>query len=234
MSCGLILFSRFDSRRLPGKALIDIGGRPLLGRVIDRARRVKGADCIILATSDRGVDDVLADYARAEGIGCFRGDTDDVAGRARACAQAFGLDRFARICGDRVFFDPVLVGALLARHQQGDAQVVTTAFPSSYPPGLTTEVIAVAALADAVARMTDAAEREHLTAFFYKHPELYKIHNVAAPAGLDFTGVRLVVDDAEDLERARWMVAALGHDPAQADLETVISLARDWHRLHRG
>ena len=41
---GAIIFSRFDSNRLFGKALIDIQGRSLLGRVIDRAKRLFSAN----------------------------------------------------------------------------------------------------------------------------------------------------------------------------------------------
>ncbi len=48
---GAIIFSRYDSSRLYGKALIDIEGRSLLGRVIDRAKLIKGVSKIIVATS---------------------------------------------------------------------------------------------------------------------------------------------------------------------------------------
>ena len=53
---GIIIFSRFDSQRLPGKALLDIEGRCLLGRVIDRAKLIKGTNEIIVATSNREID----------------------------------------------------------------------------------------------------------------------------------------------------------------------------------
>lgn len=227
MTSGVVIFSRFDSRRLPGKALLDIAGRPMLGRVIDRARRVAGGGRIILATSDRAVDDVLADFAAAEGIDCHRGDAEDVAGRALACAQAFGLQRFARICGDRPVFDPVLVGEMLAWQQETGADLATTAFPSTYPPGLTTEVVAVAALADALSRTVAPDDREHVTAYFYKHPDRYRIVNRTAPAGLDMTGIRLVVDDADDLARMRWICARLPGGAA-AGLGDILDLCRSF------
>jgi spore coat polysaccharide biosynthesis protein SpsF (cytidylyltransferase family) len=233
VGAAIIIFSRFDSRRLPGKALIDIGGRPLLGRVIDRARLVDGAPFLILATSDRPVDDALADFAAAENVAVFRGDVDDVAGRALACARRFGIARFARLCGDRVFFDPGLVGRLIALQAASGADVATTAMPSTWPPGLTSEVIATEALARALELTSDPYDREHVTSFFYKRPDLFRIESVTAPQSADFTGVRLVVDDEVDLARARWMCAQFP-SPATAPLESVVSAARRWQDLSGG
>ena len=100
---GIIVFVRYDSRRLPGKALCGLGGRPLLGRVLDRARLVPGGHPIVVATSDRAVDEPVATFTRSENVEVFRGSADDVAARALACAEAFGFVSFARICGDSPF-----------------------------------------------------------------------------------------------------------------------------------
>lgn len=227
MTTGIVIFSRFDSKRLPGKALIEIAGRSLLGRVIDRARQVRGTDTIILATSDRAVDDPLAAFAAAEGIGVFRGDVNDVAGRALAAARAFGLSRFARLCGDRPFFDPALMDRVLNVHAKG-GDLASTQGDRPYPPGLTTEVVAVNALAAACAAMTEAEDREHLTRYFYQHPDRFHIVQVPAPVEMDFAGIRLVVDDETDLSRARFMAEALGAAAPVADMQTVFGLARAW------
>ena len=63
MNIGAIIFSRFDSRRLPGKAMLDIEGRPLLGRVIDRTKKIKKIQKIIVATSNRDTDNIISDFA---------------------------------------------------------------------------------------------------------------------------------------------------------------------------
>ena len=113
MKTGIIILSRFDSRRFPGKALTPIAGRELLGRVVDRMRKVRNADALIIATSNRTVDDPIVQFAQKDNIECFRGDANDVAGRCHACCQDFKLDHFVRVCGDSPLIDPVLVMKLI-------------------------------------------------------------------------------------------------------------------------
>ena len=155
MSVGIIIFSRMDSNRLPGKALIDIFGRPLLGRVIDRAKHVKGADRVIVATSSRSIDNPIVSFAESESVDVYRGDVDDVAGRALEACKAFDLAKFARICGDRPFFDPELVSRLITMHNELDIDIVTTMFPRTYPPGLTTEIISTDSLERVLSKTRD-------------------------------------------------------------------------------
>jgi len=61
---GIIAFARMSSSRLPGKALMDSGGRPMLGRVIDRLRLAAlDLDCkLIIATSQEQDDDQIAAF----------------------------------------------------------------------------------------------------------------------------------------------------------------------------
>lgn len=228
MSTGLIIFSRLDSRRLPGKALMPIADRPLLGHVIDRARRVNNVAEMVVATSTRVVDDPIVDFAKAEGVAVFRGALDDVAGRALACCERFGFARFARVCGDRPFFDPDLVSKLAAIHESEELDLATTMVPRTFPPGLTAEVIGTDALRRALAATDDPQDREHVTSYFYRNPQHFRIHNTAAPEGVDFEGVRLVVDDDEDLERARWIVSRVTGPAAHAPMEVVVQLAKEW------
>jgi spore coat polysaccharide biosynthesis protein SpsF len=228
VSTGLIVFARFDSRRLPGKALRSLSGRPLLGRVLDRARRVAGIDGIVVATSERPVDDVIAELAEREAVSRFRGAADDVAGRALACAEANGFARFVRISGDSPFFDPEIVARLIERHLTLDLDLATNVWPRSFPAGASAEVISTQAMRRACADMDDD-DREHVTRYFYRHPDAFRIFNLSAPDER-YAGVRLAVDDGDDLERATWIVERL-EDPAEAaQLDDIVALARAWQR----
>ena len=225
---GGIVFSRLDSSRLPGKALIDINGRPMLGRVIDRGRLAKGIDQIVIATSKRLIDDPKVEFAIAEGISFYRGEVDDVASRAIHTCYTFGFSNFVRICGDRPFFDPDIISQLIVMHTQ-DVDLSTTTFPPAYPPGLTAEVIKREAL-ERVLRLTSSGiDREHLTRYLYDNPHLFKIINLPAPPAYDFSGINLTVDTARDLDRARAIALEIDKVGASSgDMDLVLSLARAW------
>lgn len=233
MTTGLIVLSRFDSRRLPGKALRAIGDRPLLGRVVDRAKRVSGVDEIVVATSERAIDDVIADFASAEGVGVFRGHAEDVLGRCLACIDQRRFDLFVRISGDSPFMDPGLVDRMLILHQGSPYDIVTNVFPRSFPPGLSVEVVSAEAIRRLSGLTTDSEDREHVTRYFYRHPDEFRIHNVLAPSFL-FDAPHLAVDDETDLARAGWITDQIGSAVEVSNLETIVALARRWESANRG
>ena len=140
---GAIIFARYDSKRLYGKALIDIEGRSLLGRVIDRSKLINGINNIIIATSDRSIDNHIYEFAQSEGIKTFRGSCNDVYQRSIDACEKYKFDFFARICGDRPFFDYELVSKAIEIFKKKGADLVTTMYPRTYPPGLTTEIIKI-------------------------------------------------------------------------------------------
>lgn len=235
MKIGAIIFSRFDSKRLPGKALIDIHGRSLLGRVLDRTKGITNLDKIIIATTERVVDDVIAGFAESEGIDCFRGSLDDVVSRALRACESFDLDGFVRVCGDRPFFDPELITSLVLDYKKLELDLATTTGAKQLPPGLTGEVVRVSALKDIVLQL-DAYDKEHLTSYFYRHPESFKIKAFPPPSYIQPSDeLRLVVDDEQDLARARWIASHLTDSMSNDTcMSQVISLATQWdaNNLH--
>ena len=224
----MAVFARMDSRRLPAKAMLPLAGRPLLGRVLDRARRARFP--VIVATSDRTLDDPIAAFAAAEGLACFRGDADDVAGRALACLDAHRLTAIIRISGDSPFIDPALIEAVADVFLSNPGiDIATNVHPRSFPPGQSVEVIARAALARIAVEACDGADREHVTRYAYGRPERFRIVNYAAAA--DWGGLTLTVDTRADLDRAAWMVSA-GAD-ASLTLPAVAALARRYDERAR-
>lgn len=193
---GILVFSRMSSSRLPGKALRDFGGMPLLAWVFRRARTLPYP--VFLATSTDPSDDPLEALAGGEGIEVHRGPLDDVLGRATGAARRFGLDVVARLCGDRPYFDTDemarAIGIALA---DPTLDLVSNWIPGRTAPGLTTEVIARRALERAAREAARPEEREHLTAWFYAPGRDVRIERIGSPAN-DLAG-RYAVDTPEDL-----------------------------------
>ena len=91
-----------DSKRLPGKVLLNLAGRPVLDYVLDKAKKINISE-IIIATSIRKLDDPIADFAKNRSIVCFRGEFENVLDRAIQCAKYFSAECILRICGDSPF-----------------------------------------------------------------------------------------------------------------------------------
>jgi hypothetical protein len=83
--------ARMTSTRLPGKVLLEAAGKPLLEHMVERLRRARTLDGIVVATTTEASSDPIAELARRLGIGCFRGSEDDVLARVLGAAQAHGI-----------------------------------------------------------------------------------------------------------------------------------------------
>ena len=201
MKIGAIIFSRFSSKRLPGKALIDISGRSLLGRVIDRTREIQGIDKIIVATSSEPEDDQIEDFVRKENIDVYRGSLNDVVSRTYETCLKYNLERFIRICGDRPFFSPNLVSEIIEYGNDKDFDVITTTFPRTYPPGLTCEIIKTRTLINNINLIKNKDDKEHVTSYFYKHSDKFSIKNIYPSESFNLSRINLCVDTKKDLER---------------------------------
>jgi spore coat polysaccharide biosynthesis protein SpsF (cytidylyltransferase family) len=139
------------------------------------------------------------------------------------------LDAVIRISGDSPFIDPCLIMRVTEVFRANcGIDIATNVFPRTYPLGLSVEVISVDALAKANAATVDKAEREHVTRFFYNNSNSFRIVNCSAETAHDLE-LRLTVDEASDLDRARWMIeAGAGLD---APLEKVLGLAAAYRDL---
>ena len=222
---GFIIFSRFDSVRLPGKALRKIGGREMLGRVIDRTKALAPRKNIVLATTKLRSDDALEQYAIRNGISVYRGSSGDVVKRAYECVIEHKFERMVRICGDRPFFDPKAIQRCIGLQIEGSYELVTNNLHSRPHPGLVTEVISQSALGRVNALSRDSDEREHLTAYIYKNTKEFSICDITEEIVKNYT--KLSVDTELDLRKAEWLISQLG-DPVTATAEAIISLAFEW------
>jgi len=194
-----IVQARMSSDRFPGKMLAPFRGQPLIRHVVERARAAVPQEIpIVVATSDSVSDDPLAAYAATLGISVFRGPLDDVFRRFLQCAEVYPCDWILRINGDSPFVSPAIVRRVL--DGAGDCDVVTTTFPRTFPRGLNVELIRLSAMQGIDPQSLNASDREHVTAFFYRHPKRFTIVNIASEDPL-LSDCSVAVDTLDDLRR---------------------------------
>jgi len=226
MRVGAIIFSRMQSKRLPGKAMIDILGKSLLERVIERTQKINLIDHISVATSNLTQDDIIYNYAISKGIDIYRGDENDVAMRAFETGSFFKYDCFVRICGDRPFFDGKIVDELIRIHKKNKNDLTTNMFPRTIPSGFTVEIINMSTLNKVIEHTTDKHNREHITNYIYTNPKEFKIENIEhfKNTNFDFKTLNLTVDTIDDIEKTEYIARELKNKNQYNDLDEVIKL----------
>lgn len=202
-----------SSRRLPGKVLRPLAGKPALQYLLERLERCEQVDRVIVATSTQPSDDPVAAFCDAAGAALHRGPLEHVAARYGEVVERFGLDAFVRITGDSPLLDQALVDRGAALYREGDFDVVTNVYPrSTFPSGQSLEVVRADAFLAALAHMDDPYEREHVTPHFYRRPDEFRIHNFVAErddSALDVSldteqDARLIEDILGRMERPHW------------------------------
>ncbi len=206
-SIGAIVQARMSSRRLPGKVLREVGGRPLLGYLMERLAACDALDRTVVATSVDASDDPIEEFCRRSGWACVRGDLHDVAGRFETVLNHHPFDAFVRICADGPLLDPAVVSRGVSLFRSGGFDLVTNVSPRTFPPGQSVEVVATAAFRRALDDMSDGEDREHVTRVFYRNPHRYRICNFAGGAPAD--GLSMVVDTEDDFTRLERVIAAM-------------------------
>lgn len=193
----LIMQSRMSSTRLPGKALLPVGGLPA---VVLAARRAANAGRqVVVATSDQAADDLLAHVVVAAGIACVRGSLDDVLDRfVRACDDLPETGLIVRLTADNVLPDGEFIERALASFMRAGSVYWSVRHPEDgLPYGMSAEVTTVAMLRGAHRSARDAQDREHVTPWIRRAAE-----NTGAAGWLqDAAHLRCTLDDARDYAR---------------------------------
>ena len=139
----LIVQARMTSTRLPGKVLMDLAGRPMLERQLQRLMRCSRVDDIVLAVTTNPDDEPLLTLARRLGVRSFRGSEHDVLSRYRGAAQEADADLVVRATADCPLIDPeetdIVVAALEERRSTCD--YASSGLEHSLPRGLETEAL---------------------------------------------------------------------------------------------
>ena len=199
----VVLQARMSSSRLPGKVLADISGRPLLQFLIERLKRSLTVDEIILATTDDTSDDYLSEFGKALGLKVVRGSMHDVLARYVLAASQTCADTLVRITCDCPFVDPNLLDEMINEFFSSEVDYLSNFTSPSYPDGLDIEIFSREVLLLAESECDDTSQREHVTPWIV---ESGRCRTAIKCNHIDLSGLRLTVDEPEDLEVIRGVV----------------------------
>lgn len=224
-----IVPSRMTSSRLPGKSLLEIFGKPILYWLIERLKKSKLLNEIIIATTTNNTDDPIVDFCKNHHIKYFRGSENDVLSRVLGAATKYKSDIIVQITGDCPLVDFKIVDSVIQYYNSINVDYVKN-FPflesedpnNKLPQGMEVEVFKTESLIRLDSMTKDPWIREHVTEPLYSWPE-FTYSTFINPKELCKNEYRLCVDTKEDFNLIKTIFENFKNHPLDFDLSDIIS-----------
>lgn len=231
-----IIQARMGSSRLPGKVLKDIGGKPMLFRVVVRARRAQSLGQVVVATTTDFDDDPVFSFCQSHGFPCYRGHPWDVLDRYYQAARVFNAQTIIRLTGDCPLIDPGEIDRTVSAFHKADVDFATNRLPPPWkrttPIGMDAEVVSFNALERAWREAEAGYAREHVMPYLYEEPGRFK--TLLVDHDPDLGHFRLTVDTPQDLELVRKIYANFDQSDefSLGDVRSLLSTKPDLLRIN--
>ncbi|MCX7787125.1 MAG: NTP transferase domain-containing protein [Spirochaetes bacterium] len=215
----VFLQARVDSTRLPGKALLTLGGKPMVQIVMERLRKIS-ADLYVLVT-DRNGKQSFTPFAEKVGFTVYEGSKEDVLGRFCRAIETFKPKTVIRATGDNPLVSWELAQRILSEHLLLSSDY--SAF-QGMPLGLGVEVVEASILLKAEKETEDPYDHEHVTPYVYRNPDKFYLHRPLVEP--EYRGrFRVTVDTETDFRKVEWIYQQL-ESVELPSLEDLIPLLR--------
>lgn len=229
-----IIQARMGSTRLPGKVMMPIEGKPLLYYVINQVRHSKKLSNIIVATTNLKEDEIIVNFVNSLGVDCYVGNAQDVLDRYYCCAKEFKIDVIVRISGDSPLIDYNIIDKCIDEFEKNHFDYLGNTIVkddnhwienyNGFPIGVAVEVFTFNALEKAWKESKKPSDREHVTEYIWKNPEIFKLGSIKNSE--DLSNMRIVVDYQEDFNLVKKIIEHLPSNDALT-LEQIISFLKE-------
>lgn len=197
-----IIQARMGSTRLPGKVMLDLCGKTVLGHVIERVEKVENIDEIVIATTTKEDDIVIEEEALKYGVKVFRGSEEDVLSRYYYAAKENEADVVVRITSDCPLIDPEIVNEMINKfkflYKENRIDYLSNTLERTFPRGLDTEIFSFEMLEETFINADKQYQREHVTPYMYENPNKFSL--VGYENEIDYSQYRWTLDTEEDFE----------------------------------
>ena len=206
----IIIQARTSSSRFPLKVIKKIGESSLIELQINRLKKSKNVDRIIVATSLDPSDDIIQLIVDKLNIDIYRGSLEDVLDRYYKTSTIYKSETIIRITGDCPLIDPKLIDEMLNKYINLDVDYYSNTLKPQYPDGQDVEIFSFKALEKAWKLSNLESEREHVTPFIYNNSNfnkgtMFSVMNHENHRG-DFSKYRMTVDYNEDFEVIKQLI----------------------------
>lgn len=215
------------STRLPGKVLKKVLGKSLLEFQVERIRRSKLINEIVIATTTKDDDEPIINLCNELLLKYYRGPEDDVLTRYYKAAELFHADIIVRITSDCPLIAPAIIDQCVKYYLENteNYDYITNMQNASYPRGMDVEVLPFKVLEKAFIEAKLSFEREHVTPYIYNHPEIFRIGSIEYKE--DISQYRLTVDTIEDFMLIKQLLEIIYPNCPNFTLENILDVLRE-------
>lgn len=174
-----------------------LGDRCILEILLERLKKSKKLDDIIVATTIKKEDNAIVELCNSLGVNVFRGSEKDVLDRFYNASKFYSGDVIVRITGDNPLTSIELIDKQVEYLLKNNFDYVST---KNIILGLSSEVFTFDALEKAWKNAKEKYQREHVTPYIYENPNLFKVFYLEPPEYLKREGIRLTIDTIKDFK----------------------------------
>lgn len=223
------------SERLPGKVLMTLQKKTILEHIVNRLRLSNNINDIIIATTINQEDEKIIELAKKINVKYFTGSEKDVLGRYYYAAKEYKSDIIIRITADCPLIDYEVLDKMLnifiERHNEENIDFLsnTDVVEETFPRGLDIEIFTFAAIKRAFYEGKKEYEREHVTPYIYKNPNIFKLHGYMNE--VNYSNYRLTVDTMEDFNLVKFIYDKCYSEKKYFNLNDVIEVFNDYPEI---
>lgn len=223
---GALIPIRLASERLPGKALKEICGRPVVYHLLDRVCLSKhiSKDKVVICTTEDKSDDSLVEVVESYGAKIFRGSRDDIIKRFYDAICEFDFDIILQVDGDDILADPIYMGLTIQALLEDPSLDIVTC--EGLPLGIASKSFTRSAMEN-VYRAYKTTENDTGFIYFFTKTGLCKQHTISPITQNHICSeIRLTLDYPEDFEVFRKIIEELHQASDVFSLEAIINYVR--------
>lgn len=211
---------RLSSTRLPYKAMREIKGKTCIEHLIDRVKRSRKIDLIVICTTTNKVDEKLVGIADSLQVESFRGSAVDILDRYGQAAKKFGVEKIINVDGDDIFCEPLFIDITSQTLSETMADCIVW---NDVPLGSSPVGVRASAL-EKICSLKDVSNTETGWTRFFTETGLFNVLRLRPedPELRDST-IRLTLDYEEDLRLFQEIYANLDEP---FDLKDIVRLLR--------
>lgn len=234
-----IIQARMGSTRLPGKMMLPLERSHVLTHDIQRVQEADTIDEVVVATSTKTADDIVARYANRAGATVFRGSEDDVLDRMFSAATEANAETVVRITGDCPLIDWDVIDAVVDRLATENVDYCSNTVERTFPRGLDVEAFSYESFKHIHENAKEPHHREHVTPYYRENDDQFNLASVTSEEIFnrswmqDRTDLRITLDEADDYELLREVYNRVEYEDTLPIRDAVSVIDdRDLHKLN--